>query len=79
MATEQESFARYRQGYRRFGLVGDNPPVVDLVLELNATAVGENSTLTLQPEGTPLDAERHGEFVSVQLPTIAGYSIVEVR
>ena len=35
------------------GLISDNPPVCDVVLEIDAAAINAEGTCTLQPEGTP--------------------------
>jgi hypothetical protein len=61
------------------GLISDNPPIVNLGLEISMAVAGEGMTLTLQPQGTPLSYERNGDYIAVQLPEIAGYSILEIH
>jgi hypothetical protein len=61
------------------GLISDNPPIFDVVLEISAAVLKEGTTCTLQPEGTLLSVERSGDVVAVRLPKIEGYAIVEIR
>jgi hypothetical protein len=62
----------------RTGLVGANPPVSGLVLEIAKSAIGAIHQITLQPEGTALQWEDNGDHLTVKLPEIQGYAIVEI-
>lgn len=61
----------------RTGLIGDNPPIVGLTLEVAAPR--EVTSITLEPGGVPLEAEHKGHYVAIKLPEKRGYSIVEIK
>jgi hypothetical protein len=61
------------------GLIGDNPPVNGLVLEIAAGAVDGFREIVLEPSGMALEWERKDDHIIVALPEIQGYEVVEVR
>src|SRR5258708_6887045 len=60
------------------GLIGANPAIAGLVLEISAAAIGKAQHVTLEPQGIALEWEHKGDYVTVALPEIQGYNIVEI-
>lgn len=61
------------------GLISDNPRLADVVLMLHRDLVSEGSTMTLQPEGINIDYTLADDVVTVTLPDIQGYAILEIE
>jgi len=61
------------------GLIGANPPLAGLALEIAQSASGAFKHITLEPEGIALEWEDKGDYVTVALPEIQGYSVVEIE
>jgi hypothetical protein len=56
---------------KRRVLLGTNPPIAGVVLEIAASALSEFKHVTQQPTGIALDWEHKGDYVTIVLPEIS--------